>query len=179
MLIVALLAVSVSLDTLGVAMAYGMSGIVIPLRTRIWISFINGALTALAIWLGQMLCSNIPAFVFQIVGAVILIGLGIKTLWNALGDNTIADYDKNASRVIELREGCLIGVILAMDSVSAALGIMNLGNVVYSLPICVAVLCYVFLLLGGKCTYNLRRLNGISAVILIVLGLFRLLPDFF
>ena len=179
MLIVVLLAVSVSLDTLGVAMAYGMAGIVIPVRTRLLISFINGALTATAVWLGQFLCVEIPTFVFQILGAVILIALGVKTLWNALGDNKMADYDKSASRVIELREGCIIGVVFALDSVSAALGIINLGNVVYAFPVCTAVLCYVLLLLGGRYLYNLRRINGASGVILIVLGLLRLFPDLF
>lgn len=179
MLIVVLLAVSVSFDTLGVAMAYAMAGIVIPKRTRLLIALLNGVLTVAAIWLGRLLCAGIPEWFFQVVGAVVLITLGIKTLWNALGENKTADYDKDASRSIDLREGCVVGVIFALDSISAALGILNLGEVVYLFPICTAVLCYVFLLLGGNSFYNLRRLNGLSGVVLIVFGLLRLCPGFF
>lgn len=179
MLIVVLLAVSVSLDTFGVSMAYGMAGIVIPRQTRFFIALINGVLTFFAIWLGRLLCAGIPALVFQIIGAGILIVLGIKTLWNALGDNKTADYDKDASRMIDLREGAVVGVVFALDSICAALGILNLGKVVYLFPVCTAILCYLFLLPSGKHCYNLRRLNGLSGVILIVLGLLRLLPDLF
>ena len=46
MLIVILLAVSVSFDTLGVAMAYAIGGIVIPRKTRLLIALLNGVLTA-------------------------------------------------------------------------------------------------------------------------------------
>lgn len=179
MLIVVLLAVSVSLDTFGVSMAYGMAGIVIPRRTRFLIAFLNGILTFFAIWMGRLLCAGIPTLVFQILGACILTTLGIKTLWNALGDNKTADYDKDASRIIDLREGCVVGVVFALDSVSAALGILNLDKVVYLFPVCTAILCYVFLLPSGKHLYNLRRLNGLSGVLLIVFGLLRLCPDLF
>ena len=43
MLIVILLAVSVSFDTLGVAMAYAIGGIVIPRKTRLLIALLNGS----------------------------------------------------------------------------------------------------------------------------------------
>ena len=179
MLIVILLAVSVSLDTFGVAMAYQMAGIVIPGRTRFLIALLNGVLTFTAICLGRILCAGIPTLVFQVLGAGILTTLGIKTLWNALGDNKTADYDKDASRVIDLREGCVVGVVFALDSISAALGILDIGKIVYLFPVCTALLCYLFLLPNGNHRYNLRRLNGLSGVVLIVFGLLRLLPDLF
>ncbi len=179
MLIVILLAVSVSFDTLGVAMAYAIGGIVIPRKTRLLIALLNGVLTAAAIWLGRLLCAGVPEWLFQILGAAILITLGVKTLWNALGDNKTADYDKDASRSIDLCEGCVVGVVFALDSISAALGILNLGETVYLFPVCTAVLCYVFLLFGGKSPYNLRRLNGVSGIILIAFGLLRLYSGLF
>lgn len=179
MLIVILLAVSVSLDTFGVSMAYGLAGIVIPRCTRLLIAFLNGFLTLVAIWLGRLLCSGVPPLIFQILGAVILTALGIKTLWNALGENKTAHYDKDDSHVIDLREGLIIGVVFALDSISAALGILNFGRIIYLFPLCTAILCDIFLLPGGKHLHNLRRLNGASGIILILLGLFRLCPGLF
>ena len=49
MFVVCLLALSVSLDTLGIGMAYAMSGICIPKRIRLFIALLNGVLTAVAL----------------------------------------------------------------------------------------------------------------------------------
>lgn len=179
MLIVILLALCVSFDTLGVAMAYRMAGIHIPNQTRCLIAFLNGALTFTSIWLGRLLCPQIPAVVFRSVSAAILIVLGIKTLWNALGENKTTDYDRDDSRIIDLCEGCTIGVVFAFDSISAVFGILNLGKEIYFFPFATALFCFVFLFVGGLHFYNLRKLNGISGLILIVFGVLRLFFDFF
>ena len=50
MFVVCLLALSVSLDTLGIGMAYAMSGICIPKRIRLFIALLNGVLTAVALF---------------------------------------------------------------------------------------------------------------------------------
>lgn len=174
-----ILAISVSLDTLGIAMAYRMAGIIIPCRTRWLIAGMNGVFTFLAVLFGMLLGSNIPDVLFQLMGAGILVALGIKTLWNALGENKTADYDKDHSHTIDLREGCMIGVVFALDSISAGFGIATQEMGLFLFPICTAVLCYVFLAIGGWCFYDLRRFNGLSGVVLIVLGLLRMCPGIF
>ena len=55
MFVVCLLALSVSLDTLGIGMAYAMSGICIPKRIRLFIALLNGVLTAVALFVGSTL----------------------------------------------------------------------------------------------------------------------------
>lgn len=179
MLLVILLALSVSLDTLGIGMAYAMAGIRIPKQTRVLVAFLNGVLTGLALYLGKKCLCHIPELWFQLIGGGILIVLGIKTLWNALGDNKAAQYDRDNSRSIDLREGCVLGIALALDSVSAALSIVGqgAGNILF--PFCTAFLCGFFLWVGERHSYNVRRLNGVSGVILIILGLLRLFPLFF
>ena len=179
MLLVFLLSVSVSLDTLGIGMAYAMAGIRIPARTRLLVASLNGILTGLAIFLGGKCLHGVPDLWFQLLGGSILIVLGIKTLWNALGDNKTAQYDRDNSRSIDLREGCLLGLALALDSVSAAFGIVGQEIGIFLFPLCTSFLCAFFLWIGGKYTYNVRRLNGVSGVLLIILGLFRLYPLFF
>lgn len=179
MLLVLLLALSVSLDTLGIGMAYAMAGIRIPNRTRVLVAALNGILTGLALYLGERCLYRIPELWFQLVGGSILIVLGIKTLWNALGDNRAAQYDRDNSRSIDLREGCALGLALALDSISAAFGIVGQGAGRVFFPFCTAFLCGFFLWVGERHSYNVRRLNGVSGVILIILGLLRLFPLFF
>lgn len=178
MFFIFMLALSVSLDTLGIGMAYAMAGIRIPNRTRILVASLNGVLTGLALLLGESCLSRVPKQWFQLVGGSILLILGVKTLWNALGENRAAQYDRDDSRSIDLREGCLLGLALALDSVSAALSIagQGAGNMVF--PFCTAFLCGFFLWVGERHSYNVRRLNGVSGVILLILGLLRLFPLF-
>ena len=178
MLLVLFLAVYVSFDTLGIGMAYAMAGIVIPNRTRLLVAFLNGVLTGLAVLLGEKCLAGVPDLWFRLLGGSILILLGVKTLWNALGDNKAAQYDKDNSRSIDLREGCVLGLALALDSVSASFGIVGQGMWIVLFPLCTAFLCGFFLWVGGRVSYNLRRLNGVSGGILIILGLFRIFPFF-
>lgn len=178
MFLVILLALSVSLDTLGIGMAYAMAGIRIPNRTRILVALLNGVLTGMALFLGRKCLHRVPELWFQLVGGSILIVLGIKTLWNALGDNKAAQYDKDDSRSIDLREGCVLGLALALDSISAALGIAGLGAGTILFPFCTAFLCGFFLWVGERHSYNVRRLNGVSGAVLIILGLLRIFPLF-
>ena len=60
MFVVCLLALSVSLDTLGIGMAYAMSGICIPKRIRLFIALLNGVLTAVALFAGSTCLAGLP-----------------------------------------------------------------------------------------------------------------------
>lgn len=172
--LILLLAVSVSLDTLGIGMAYAVSGIRIPWNTRLLIALLNGILTFCAVAAGGRLEAFVPQRLFQIGGAAILIFLGGRTLWNALGENKTADYDRDASHILEPWEGLTLGFTLALDSISAGFSITGYGEIAYFFPCFTALAGGIFLSLGTRIFCNLRRINGIGGGILIVLGLFRL-----
>lgn len=169
-----LIAVSVSLDTLGIGMAYSMSGIRIPWRTRLVVGAVNGIITALSLLLCEPLRVLIPSAAFRIGGASIIMGMGIRTLWNALGDNKTADYDKDASRVLEIWEGVLLGLALAADAFCAGLFVAEYGCAAWLFPVFTALAGIGGLAVGSKWRYNLRRVNGIGGALLIVLGVLRL-----
>ena len=160
MFVVCLLALSVSLDTLGIGMAYAMSGICIPKRIRLFIALLNGVLTAVALFAGST-------------------WLGAKTCIRVLQNKGEVQYDKDNSRSIDIKEGSALGSALALDSVSAALSLVGQGTIIWLFPVCTAFLCGAFLWIGGQRIYHVRRLNGISGILLILLGLFRVLPVFF
>lgn len=172
--LVVLIAISVSLDTLGIGMAYAMSGIRIPWSTKLVMAILNGVLTMCAVLLGERLGTLVPEVWFRVTGSVILIVLGGRTLWNALGDNKTADYDKDSSHILEPWEGSVLGLTLALDSISAGLGIAGCGMAAYLFPVLTALAGAIFLTIGGRIVCNLRRLNGIGGGILVILGLFRL-----
>lgn len=168
--IILLLAVSVSLDVLGISVAYALSGIRIPWNTRIVISAINMILNFAVILLGTKLNLLISEFWLRLAGAGILVTLGSRTLWNALGENVTADYDRDASCSLEPYEGILLGVTLALDCVCAALGICDMGAVAWLFPVMTGGASLLFLSVGSKIHCNLRRLNGLAGGVLIILG---------
>lgn len=174
MCLVFLLAVSVSLDTLSVGMAYSAAGIKIPGRTKGIIALINGALTLGAVLLGRTLRGYVPEIWFRFLGGVILVFLGGRTLWNSLGENKTPDCDTDHSHVLDPREGVILGLSLALDSVTAALGLGGEKMTGYLFSVFIVVMGCAFLTIGEKLVCSLRRLNGMGGVILIVLGLFRI-----
>ena len=174
MALILLLSVSVSLDTLGIGMSYAIEKIRIPWQTKIIVALTNMVLTFFTVLLARYLNDFMPDFWISLFGGCVLLALGGKTLWNALGENKTADYDRDDSHVLELAEGCALGVTMALDAVSAGLGLGNLGPVAYLFPIVTAFSGLLFLSLGAVLGGSTRRLNGAGGVILILLGLFRI-----
>ena len=168
-----LLAVSVSLDVLGIGVAYAVSGIRIPWNTRIVISVINMLLTLGFILMGQKLGMLIPEYWVRAVGGGILVFLGSRTLWNALGENATADYDRDDSHTLEPLEGIVLGLTLALDGACAGLGICDMGAAACLFPVLTGSASLVFLSAGAKISCNLRRLNGVAGAVLVTLGVIR------
>jgi putative Mn2+ efflux pump MntP len=178
MLVIVLLAISVSLDTLGIGMAYAMTGIRIPRRTRIVVALLNGFMTGAAVCAGETWLCAVPDRWFRLFGSAILIALGVKMLVQSRG-KAAADYDRDASHTIDLKEGCVLGFAMALDSSSAGFGIVGKGVVVYTFPILSALLSSLFLWIGEKHACNVRWLNGLGGVILMILGVLRICPGIF
>ena len=167
--LILLLALSVSLDVLGIGVAYAVSGIRIPWNTRLVISVINMFLTFGFILLGQNLGMMIPGIWFQIAGGGILLLLGARTLWNALGENKTADYDRDDSHTLDPYEG----IMLALDGACAGLGICDMGAAAWLFPMLTGSASLAFLSMGARISCNLRRLNGVAGAVLIILGVVR------
>ena len=171
--LILLLAVSVSLDVLGIGVAYAVSGIRIPWNTRIVISGINTVLTLGFILAGQKLGMLIPEYWFRAAGGGILVILGSRTLWNALGDNATVDYDRDDSHTLEPLEGIVLGLTLALDGACPGLGICDMGAAACLFPLLTGSASLAFLSLGARVSCNLRRLNGVAGAVLIILGVIR------
>ncbi len=170
--LIVLLAVSVSLDTLGIGMAYAVSDIRVPFATRMVIGGEVGILTLAAVAAGRTLGHVIPDFVLRLIGSVILAILGSRMLWNALGENKTVDYDRDHSHTLEPWEGVVLGFIMALDSVCAALGIAG-HSLALLFPVMTAVSSILFFSLGSRLSGNLRKINGLGGVLLILLGVLR------
>ncbi len=85
-LTVFLLAISCNLDNVGVGIAYGARGIGIPLASNFLIALITAAGTGLCIVFGRQIFQFLPAEVGVLLGAVLLIGMGVWVIRQEVGE---------------------------------------------------------------------------------------------
>jgi putative sporulation protein YtaF len=84
-LTILLLAISCNLDNVGVGISYGARGIGIPLASNLLIALITAGGTGLCIVFGQRIFQVLPAEVGVLLGAVLLIGMGVWIIRQDIG----------------------------------------------------------------------------------------------
>jgi putative sporulation protein YtaF len=78
------LAVSLSLDALGVGLAYGIGKIKIPLKSKLIICFFSIIYAGLSLYIGKSLSAVFPPFAAKFIGIIILLIMGITLVSRAL-----------------------------------------------------------------------------------------------
>ena len=79
-----LLATSLSLDALGVGLAYGLRKIKIPLSSKLIICLFSIIYSGAALLLGKSLSTVLPPFISRLLGVAILILMGLWIIFQAL-----------------------------------------------------------------------------------------------
>lgn len=188
-----MLAVAVSLDSFGVGLTYGLRRIKIPLVSLFFIGLCSAVSVLLAMAMGSGVAVWLSPHVAEMLGALILIGLGVWALvqtyrpkcetesvdLNAiLKDPARADMDRSGTVIG--KEAFLLGFALALDAFAAGVGAALIGFSPLGLAGSVAVMGALFVFLGMKCGYLsskvvwLQRLSFVPGIMLILLGIARL-----
>lgn len=116
---IGLLAISLSLDALGVGLAYGLRRIKIPLIPKIFICIFSILYSGAALAIGKSLLAILPPYVSKLVGIVILSLMGICIVIQALlknGDSKPSEgilrrEDKTLLKIVIKSLGITIQVI--------------------------------------------------------------------
>lgn len=145
-----LLAASISMDTFGIGVTYGMKRIKVPFFSLLLINIISLLFLAIAFLIGNILLNFITIFQAKLLSSALILLLGIVFFIQAYLDchypagkgkqtikmisikafgiviNIIRDPssgDRDHSGVIELKEATYIGIALAMDAFTIGLAI--------------------------------------------------------
>lgn len=197
---IVILAVSLSIDSLGVGIAYGIRKVNIPLVSKLIICLFSIIYSGIAIILGRFMYTALPPAVSKIAGVTILSGMGIYILFQALAkkekpkatkkapgitmkvlkDPKEGDLDK--SGVIDIRESLLLGFALSIDAIGAGVGsaLAGLGSVMVPFAIGLFQLLFLYggLLIGRKAAalehLNKRFLSLAPGLLLLMLALLRI-----
>ncbi len=175
-LTIAALAVSLSLDSFGVGIAYGMRKVNIPLVSKLIICFFSIVYSGAAIALGGVLCSALPPAVSKTAGIIILAGMGVYILLQALRKTETAppagtgpdsaekrtekrpgtmrvlkdpeEGDLDRSGVIDIKESLLLGLALSIDAIGVGVGSSMAGLASAAIPFAIGLFQLFFLYAG-------------------------------
>lgn len=170
-----LLALSMSMDALGIGISYGVRGIKVPLASRAVICLMSVAITGAAVFLGGAITSLLTPFAARLIGSLMLALLGgfiicqafikkkekkekrcgtlarvfIKPLGitvSIVRDPCVCDFNKTGS--IDLAESVYLGVALSIDSfgVGVSSAVSGLNSMIIPFA---AGLCQLCLLCMG------------------------------
>ena len=177
-----LLALSASIDALGLGITYGIKKTKMSKSGNLIIFVTLFCLSGLSVFIGHYLSILFSPIVSAILGASLLILLGIYNIFKSKNNST-TDFDADGSNYIDAKEAFVLGLAVAIDAscVSLGSGMIGMGGVV--LPLLMAIFHTFFVNCGNlvasnitkKFTISSKLLSNLSGTILIFIGFFRLL----
>lgn len=173
--IIMLLAISLSMDTLGISISYGIRKIKIPLSARLIICFISVLFTYIAVSFGNIMLMVIPANIAKLIGSGMMLLLGIFIIYQSvfaqeknskkrkfknidivlkplgitikiIRNPAYGDLDK--SKHIDPLEAIYLGTALSIDSFAAGISTSISGINSSLIPIAVGACQLIFLFIG-------------------------------
>ena len=177
-----LLALSASIDALGLGITYGIKKTKMSKSGNLIIFTTLFCLSGLSVFIGHYISTLFSPVVSAILGASLLILLGIYNIFK--NKNTApTNFDADGSNYIDAKEAFVLGLAVAIDAscVSLGSGMIGMGGVV--LPLLMAIFHTFFVNCGNlvasnitkKFTISSKLLSNLSGTILIFIGFFRLL----
>lgn len=186
-----LLALVVNVDSFFSGITYGIKNIKVPIMCRIVIALFTFILASTSYWGTTFISNYIQVQHTKLIGASILIMLGIaiflkvfKDLKNYKEFNCfeVMDYDK--SKVINLLEAVALTFALSIDSITINIASSLEGGKYIYLPALMSIFQYFSITIGlylGKLIPNIIKsknnqlvFNLLPGIILILLGISRL-----
>ena len=177
-----LLALSVSIDSLGIGITYGLKKTKIIAISNIILFALSFCITCGSIFLGHYISALFSPTSSTILGSSFLIILGVYNIYKAI-NKPPTDYDIDHSNNIDAKEALFLGLALSVDSACVGIGsgIIGINDII--LPFLVASFQLVFLNCGNLVANNItnyinvseRTLAIFSSIILIFVGVFKVI----
>lgn len=175
------ISISLSIDALGIGIAYGLKNVRIPVIAKIIIGIISSGIMWISLIVGGYINKVLPPDITKIVGVGILIVMGVIYIRNSLFSDEEATYDLDKSSGIEVFEAVILAFALSADSVSTGVAVASLGIGNLWIPVVVGVMQVCFLSLGGiviRKYISTKRINSkvcgvFSGALLILIAILR------
>ena len=174
-----ILSISVSIDSLGIGITYGIKNTKISISAKLIIWLIATTISLLSSFMGKLLSGFLPAFIIDFIPSFLLCIIGIWILSQGIlsQNNSFSDFDN--SNKIDTKEALFLGLSLSVDLLGIGIGSYFSGMNMYIFALCVGFFQLLFLLLGtfiGRKIISISKFspkicNIISGVLLIFIGI--------
>lgn len=188
-----LLAVSLSMDALGIGISYGLRKVQVATLPKVIISLISLIFTALAIGIGNVIALILPEQLAKLIGSAMLVILGATIIVQALGNKNSSNNNKkkptpktwswtikslgvsiritrtpvandiDKAPAINVKESLYLGVALSIDSFGAGISSAVAGVNSFLVPVLVGMCQFVFLSLGLYCGSKLTAIQKLNS----------------
>lgn len=175
-----ILAISSSIDSLGIGITYGLKKIQLKKWARLILFFVSISVTILSIISGNILKNIFSEKFFKLIGTIILVFMGLFIVFKKDYENQTFDLDN--SNDIDIKESLILGIALSLDNFCIGIGAISLGINMFIFALAIAFLQFAFLSLGNFLGIHLSSFNKVpqsiwtklSGILLILIGLFKL-----
>ena len=177
-----ILALSASIDSLGIGITYGIKNTKIKILSNFILFTISFCTTCGSIFLGHYISVLFSPMFSKTLGSSFLIILGIYTIYKVLNSCSV-NYDIDDSNSIDKKEAIFLGLALSVDSVCVGIGCGIIGINDLILPILIATFQLIFLNSGNLVAKKIikeikipeQTLSICSGIVLIFVGIMRIL----
>lgn len=187
-LTILLIGMAASIDNFGVGFTFGIQGKNISFMANLFMTVIALCLSYASLIIGSFLGHFIPASFSNSMGGLLILIIGIWTLFNSVFKNnkqskTMSDpnyVDKDHNNVIAFNEAFLLGLALSLNAAGIAFGAGVTGLSPVFVPLSVAVFSFLTIDIGQRMGLKLfkTRLNHffscLSALLLILIGIYEI-----
>ena len=175
-----LLAISSSIDSLGIGITYGFKKIQLKKWSKIILFCISILITFIAFVIGSIFKNFFSENFFKLIGTLILVVMGSLVIFKT--DTEEYTFDLDNSNDIDYKEALILGIALSLDSLCIGISAISLGINMFIFAIIVAFLQFAFLSIGNFLGIHLSNINKvpqsiwtkISGILLILIGLLKL-----
>ncbi len=184
-----ILALSVSIDSLGIGITYGLKNTTITNISKIILFVMSILITTFSIYFGKFLNSILPTYFTNYIGSFLLIFMGLWVVYQALNKDKKPTKNKNLvhhyefiikslgitiqilrnpiysdldnSKKIDTKEALYLGTALSIDSICVGICSSAIGFSSIIFPFLVAIFQLVFLSIGS---FLGKKITNISSI---------------
>lgn len=184
-----LLAISSSIDSLGIGITYGIKSTKISLIGKIILFVFSISITYFSILCGNLVQNIFSDFLTKLIGNSILIFMGIYICFEALKKrkecsnifNNPISSDMDNSKIIDSKESLFLAIALSLDSLCIGIGASISCINLHLFPILVSIFQLLFLSFGNWIGSHINKFyklpeniwSLISGFLLVIIGFSR------
>ena len=172
-----ILALSVSIDSFGIGITYGLKNTIISKSAKIILFFLSITITGLSLCFGNILNQILPSYFTNLIGSLLLVGMGLWIIYQSFNHTKNITYSKQSeekiyqffikflgitiqiirnpissdldcSKKIDVKEALYLGIALSLDSICVGICSSVIGFNSAIFPLLVALFQLFFLSIG-------------------------------